>query len=228
MQQAFTPERVAAMEPHTREITRKLIDDILAKGDECDFLHGFALPLPSTVMSGLLGVDASMVETFSRWANSMMGGNTAHAIKDDAARQKRYEEIARDAKDMEAFLKEKIEERRKSPGQDLVTYLIQAAEGGDKLTEREALTLMKLAMIAGNDLTTQAIALTLDCLLENPEQMRLVSNDLSLAVACVRGGPEVQWPCRLPAAQGASGRGGRRGEGPGGLRGRPACQFGQS
>ena len=181
MQQAFTPERVAAMEPHTREITRKLIDDILAKGNECDFLHGFALPLPSTVMSGLLGVDASMVETFSRWANSMMGGNTAHAIKDDAARQKRYEEIARDAKDMEAFLKEKIEERRKSPGQDLVTYLIQAAEGGDKLTEREALTLMKLAMIAGNDLTTQAIALTLDCLLENPEQMRLVSDDLSLA-----------------------------------------------
>ena len=95
-------------------------------------------------MSGLLGVDASMVETFSRWANSMMGGNTAHAIKDDAARQKRYEEIARDAKDMEAFLKEKIEERRKSPGQDLITYLIQAAEGGDQLTEREALTLMKL------------------------------------------------------------------------------------
>ena len=46
MQQAFTPERVAAMEPHTREITRKLIDDILAKGAECDFLHGFALPLP--------------------------------------------------------------------------------------------------------------------------------------------------------------------------------------
>ena len=58
----------------------------------------------------------------------------------------------------------------------LVTYLIQAAEGGDKLTDREALTLMKLAMIAGNDLTTQAIALTLDCLLENPEQMRLVAD----------------------------------------------------
>ena len=115
MQQAFTPQRVAAMEPHTRDITRKLIDDIMAGGNECDFLHQFALPLPSTVMSGLLGVDASMMETFARWANSMMGANTAHAIKDEAARQKRYQEIARDAKDMEAFLKERIEERRKSP-----------------------------------------------------------------------------------------------------------------
>jgi cytochrome P450 len=82
MQQAFTPERVAAMEPHTREVTRKLIDDILARGNECEFVHQFTLPLPSTVMSTLLGVDASMMETFARWANSMMGANTAHAIKD--------------------------------------------------------------------------------------------------------------------------------------------------
>ncbi len=181
MQQAFTPQRVAAMEPHTRDLTRKLIDDILARGNECDFLHQFALPLPSTVMSGLLGVDASMTETFARWASSMMGANTAHAIKDEAARQKRYGELARDAKDMEAFLLERIRERRKSPQQDLISYLIQAAEGNDHLTEREALTLMKLCIIAGNDLTTQAIALTLDCLLGHPDQMRLLADDLSLA-----------------------------------------------
>jgi cytochrome P450 len=117
MQQAFTPQRVAAMEPHTRDIAHKLIDGIMAGGNECDFVHQFTLPLPSTVMSGLLGVDSSMTETFARWANSMMGGDAAHAIKDEAARQKRYQEIARDAKDMEAFLKERIEERRKSPQQ---------------------------------------------------------------------------------------------------------------
>jgi cytochrome P450/ferredoxin-NADP reductase len=181
MQQAFTPQRVAAMEPHTRELARKLLDDILSAGNECDFLHQFTLPLPSTVMSGLLGVDPSMTETFARWANSMMGANTAHAIPDEAARQKRYQELARDAKDMEAYLLDRIAERRKSPQQDLMTYLIQAAEGGDRLTEREALTLMKLCIIAGNDLTTQALTLTLDCLLDHPEQMRLLADDLSLA-----------------------------------------------
>ncbi|MCU1548698.1 MAG: cytochrome, partial [Arthrobacter sp.] len=181
MQQAFTPARVAAMEPHTREITRKLIDDIMSRGTGCDFLHEFALPLPSTVMSGLLGVDPSMTETFARWAASMMSIDTAIAIKDDTARQKRYEEMARDAKDMEAYLKERIEERRIAPQQDLITYLIQASAGGDRLTEREALTLMKLAVIAGNDLTTQAIALTFNSLLDHPDQMELLANDLSLA-----------------------------------------------
>jgi hypothetical protein len=111
----------------------------------------------------------------------MMGANSAHAINDEAAQQKRYQEIARDAKDMEAFLSERMEERRKSPQHDLITYLIQAAEGGDRLTDKEALTLMKLCIIAGNDLTTQALALTLDCLFEHPDQMRLLADDLSLA-----------------------------------------------
>jgi cytochrome P450/ferredoxin-NADP reductase len=194
MQQAFTPPRVAAMEPHTREITRKLIDDIMARGNDCDFLHQFTLPLPSTVMSGLLGVESSMTETFARWASSMMGANTAHAIKDEAARQKRYQEIVRDAKDMEAYLLERLEEHRKSPQHDLMTYLLQAAEGGDRLTDREVLTLCKLCIIAGNDLTTQALTLTLNCLLEHPEQMRLLADDLSLAANAFEEGLRFNGP----------------------------------
>ncbi len=180
MQQAFTPQRVAAMEPHTREIARKLIDEILARGNECEFIHQFALPLPSLVMSGLLGVDPSMTETFKRWADSMMGSATAHAIKDEAARKVRYGEVARDAIEMEAYLKEIVAQRRKSPQHDLTSYLIEAAEGGDKLTEKEVLTLMKLSVIAGNDLTTKALGQFLDCLLKHPEQMRQVAGDLSL------------------------------------------------
>src|ERR1700731_1852422 len=89
--------------------------------------------------------------------------------------------MARYAKEMEVFLKERIEERRKSPQQDLITYLIQAAEGGDRLTDKEALTLMKLCIIAGNDLTTQALALTLDWLLEHPGQMALLAHGPSVA-----------------------------------------------
>src|SRR5215813_3859476 len=186
MQQAFTPARVAAMEPHTRDLTRKLIDDIMAGGATCEFLHQFTLPLPSTVMSGLLGVDPSMRETFARWAGSMLlGPVTAHAIKDEAARQKRYQEIVRDAKDMEAYLLERLEEHRKSPQQDLMTYLLQAAEGGDRLTEREVLTLCKLAVIAGNDLTTQAITLTLN---------RLLADDLSLAANAFEEGLRFNGP----------------------------------
>jgi cytochrome P450 len=42
--QAFTPQRGATMEPHTRELVRGLLDDIMAHGDQCDFEHALALP----------------------------------------------------------------------------------------------------------------------------------------------------------------------------------------
>src|SRR5215471_13921693 len=88
--QAFTPQRVAAMEPHTRELVRGLLDDIMKRGDQCEFQHEFALPLPSHVMSGLLGVDPSMMDTFQRWANSVFAGPPlAWQIKDEVERNKR-------------------------------------------------------------------------------------------------------------------------------------------
>ena len=97
------------MEPHTRDLVRKLIDDVLARGNECEFLHQFALPLPSTIMSGLLGVDPSMTETF---APGRFDDGREHGPRDpgDAARE-RLGELAKDAKDMEAYLL-RIEERQ--------------------------------------------------------------------------------------------------------------------
>jgi cytochrome P450/ferredoxin-NADP reductase len=180
VQQAFTPERVAAMEPHVLGVARRMIDQIMAKGDRCDFVRDFTLPFPSTVLSELLGVDPSMVETFKRWAESTLGQNTAHEIQDEAERLRRFAEIARDVKEFEAYVKVQIEERRRSPGQDMITHLVQAAESGEKLTMEEVLKLTRLFIVAGNHTTTQAMGMTMHLLISHPEQMRLLADDLSL------------------------------------------------
>jgi cytochrome P450/ferredoxin-NADP reductase len=182
VQQAFTPQRVAAMEPHTREIVRGLLDEIMARGDRCEFQHDFALPLPSHVMSGLLGVDPSMMDTFQHWANSVFAGPPlAWQIRDSSERDRRLAAIAQDAHDMEAYLKELVAETRNSPTRTLTSYVIQAQQGGQSLSEREILTLMKLFVIAGNDITTMSIGLTIHCLATHPDQMRLLSDNPSLA-----------------------------------------------
>jgi cytochrome P450/ferredoxin-NADP reductase len=181
VQQAFTPERVKAMEPHILGVARGMIDQIMARGNQCDFVRDFTLPFPSTVLSELLGIDPSMVETFKRWAESTLGQNTAHEIQDEAARQQRFAEIARDAKEFEAYVKVQIEERRRAPGQDMITHLVQAAEGGDRLTMEEVVKLTRLFIVAGNHTTTQAMGLTLHLLMSHPEQMRILGDDLSLA-----------------------------------------------
>jgi cytochrome P450/ferredoxin-NADP reductase len=180
VQQAFTPERVAAMEPHVLGVARRMIDQIMARGDRCDFVRDFTLPFPSTVLSELLGVDPSMVETFKRWAESTLGQNTAHEIQDEAERLRRFAEIARDVKEFEAYVKVQIEERRRSPGQDMITHLVQAAESGEKLTMEEVLKLTRLFIVAGNHTTTQAMGMMMHLLITHPEQMRLLSEDLSL------------------------------------------------
>jgi cytochrome P450/ferredoxin-NADP reductase len=182
VQQAFTPQRVAAMESHTRQIARDLLDKIMARGDECEYHHDFAVPLPSYVMSGLLGVDVSMMDTFNHWANSTFHGpRLAWQIEDEAERDKQLASIAKDAHDMEAFLTERVEEARKSPTNNLISYVVQAQEGDGGLTERELLTLLKLFVIAGNDITTMALEQTIYLLITHADQMRLLSDDLSLA-----------------------------------------------
>jgi cytochrome P450/ferredoxin-NADP reductase len=182
VQQAFTPQRVAAMEPHTRELVRGLLDDIMARGDTCEFQHDFALPLPSHVMSGLLGVNPSMMDTFQHWANSVFAGPPlAWQIKDTAKRDKRLAEIAQDARDMDAYLKDLVASVRKTPTQTLTSYVVHAEQDGQKLSDREVLTLLKLFVIAGNDITTMSIGLTIQCLATHPDQMRLLADDPSLA-----------------------------------------------
>jgi len=170
------------MESHTREIVRRLLDQIMSRGHHCEFHHDFAMPLPSYVMSGLLGVDESMMDTFNHWANSTFHGpRLAWEMTGAVERDKRLAAIARDAHDMEAYLKERVAETRKSPSHNLISYVVQAQEGKQGLTEREVLTLLKLFVIAGNDITTAALELTIYCLLKHPDQMRLLADDQSLA-----------------------------------------------
>jgi cytochrome P450/ferredoxin-NADP reductase len=194
-QQAFTPQRVAAMEPHTRELVRGLLDDIMARGDWCEFQHDFALPLPSRVMSGLLGIDPSMMDTFQHWANSVFAGPpVAWQIRDTAARDKRLADIAQDARDMEAYLREVVAATRKSPTQTVTSYIVQAQAGDERLTDREVLTLLKLLVIAGNDITTMSIGLTIHCLATHADQMRLLADDPSLAANAYEEALRFQGP----------------------------------
>jgi ferredoxin-NADP reductase len=123
-----------------------------------------------------------MMDTFQHWANSVFAGPPlAWQIQDPAARDKRLAEIARDAHDMENYLKGRVEEARKALQQNLVSYVVHAQSEGQSLTEREILTLLKLFVIAGNDITTMSIGLTIDTLATHRDQMQLLAQDPSLA-----------------------------------------------
>ena len=68
---AFTPRRIAAMEPRVREIATELIDAFAAEG-RCDFLAQFATHLPSRVIGELIGIPPERREAFLGWTESLI------------------------------------------------------------------------------------------------------------------------------------------------------------
>ena len=83
---AFTPKRIADIEGRVREITRALIEGFAAKG-ECDLVHDFAAPLPSTVIAELIGVPDEHVESFRSWTEQFVGITSTAVVPAQAGTQ---------------------------------------------------------------------------------------------------------------------------------------------
>jgi hypothetical protein len=171
---AFTPTRVAAMEPEIRRIARERIDAFVARG-HADLMHEFATQIPSRVIGALLGVPPERREAFLEWTEALVEASPASALdakfRDPAARI--YREFAG-----------LIAERRAAPRDDLVSALLEAEIDGHRLSEPELLGFCFVLIVAGNDTTTNLIGNGAVLLAEHPDQRKRL----------------VDAPARIPAA----------------------------
>ncbi len=154
---AFTPRRVAALEPRVRELARGLIDRFAGRG-ECDLLHEFASQLPSLVIGELIGIPEERREAFLGWTEALI---TANPNKDWDANpfESIYTEFA-------ALLEQRQKERR----DDLMSALIDAELDGMSLSQEELLGFCFLLVVGGNDTTTNLIANGAVLLARHPDQ----------------------------------------------------------
>src|SRR5436190_16294060 len=125
---AFTPRMVERLRPRVQQIAEELIDRVEARG-EMELVEEFAFPLPITVIAELLGVPAADRDSFRTWSNAMVTPALA------------AEDIARFGELMQAFvdyLRALFDERRRQPGEDLISALVAVEDGGDTLDEARA------------------------------------------------------------------------------------------
>jgi cytochrome P450 len=172
---AFTPLALSALEPRIEEITQSLLDDVVEKG-ETDLIEEIALPLPVTVIAEMLGVPRQDHPQYKRWANRLLGAEAGNIFLDDtlsADRQKVLEE-------MDDYFSSVIEQRRKSPKDDLISGLIAAEEAGKRLSREDILSFCSLLLLAGHVTTVNLIGNAILTLLEHPRQMNRLMVDLSL------------------------------------------------
>jgi cytochrome P450 len=161
---AFSPRRVEALRPRVQVIVDDLLDAIADLGSDAtvDLVATFALPLPFTVICELLGVPepdrASLADQFAR----LLVPTTTEVEFIDAKR-------ASDA--VVAMLVDLVAAKQVSPADDLVSALISARDGDERLTSQELLSTIFQLMVAGHDTTASLIGNSVVALLRHPEQL---------------------------------------------------------
>jgi len=169
----FTPRRIAELEPRIRKIAEEAIDSVAVNG-EMDLVTNLSIPVPVTVIADLLGVPRDRLKDFKRWSDAIITSSTGIAQDDNAA----VHSEARD--EFLDFFEEAIAERREQPGEDLISTLVRAEQGGSALTAGEVLSFTVLLLVAGNETTTNLIGNTMLALTDHPDQLEKVCANLSL------------------------------------------------
>ena len=171
---AFTARRVEDMRPRIQQVVDQTIDAIIDRG-HMDLIEDFAFRLPVTIICDMLGIPEQHRETF--YKGSRDGGRILDPVPLTP------EEIAQDNTGNALaimYFEQLFELRRRDPGDDLTTQLVQAEEDGSKLTNEEMTANIILLFGAGHETTVNLIGNGLLALHRNPDQLALLKANPSL------------------------------------------------
>jgi cytochrome P450 len=147
---AFTPKMVEQLAPRIQEIVDELLDAALSRG-AFDLVQDFAYPLPVIMIAEMLGVEPARRDDFKRWSDAVIHVTAGGAQYGDRAT------YMQSWQEFKAYVSQIIEERRRSPRNDLISALVQAQDERDALTLNEILNFCLLLLVAGNETTTNLI-----------------------------------------------------------------------
>ena len=154
--QAFTPRRIAQLEPRITQIVNELLDKVQASG-KMDVVDDLAYPLPVIVIAEMLGIPPEQREQFKRWSDELIGESNTPGHNPQLEMGKYFYQI--------------IEQRRQEPKNDLISALIDAQIDGEHLDMMQLLGFCILLLVAGNETTTTLLGNALLAFTDHPETM---------------------------------------------------------
>ena len=163
---AFTPALVARMRERIQTLADELITQVIHKG-ECDLIRDYALPLPMTIITEILGVPTSDRHKFHKWSKAVVSLTSPTPTL----------RVIPDVWIFLRYLRRFFEKRRQDPHDDLASALIKAEESGDRLSKDELLAMVFLLLIAGHETTVNLIGNGMLALVEDPEAMNRLRRD---------------------------------------------------
>jgi cytochrome P450 len=161
----FTPDAMKKLEPRVRAICNELIDEFISN-DKIDAAAHYAKHIPVRAIAHMLGIPESDGHLFIKWIHEILELGITNE-----------ETLMKAAQDMAAYFFPYVEERRRNPGDDLISDLIRArGPDGQPLSDPHVIGSVRLLLIAGIDTTWSAIGASLWHLAKTPaDRKRLVA-----------------------------------------------------
>jgi len=190
---AFSRGLIERMVPEFQALADELIDGYAAAG-RCEFVSQFAEPYAARVLCKLVGLDERRWHDLARWSTDI-GLAFGVTIRDDLTR------IEAALANLYTVSDELIEERRRRPGDDVVSSLVQAHDHDDgRLSDIELRAMVSLIIFGGMDTTKNQLGLAMQLFIDHPDQCALLAERPDLGANAVeeliRWNPTVMWATR--------------------------------
>jgi cytochrome P450 len=177
---AFTPRMVDGLRPRIEAMVDELLDRALEHG-EIDVVRDFAYPLPIQVICEMLGIPNDDRDRFSDWSAVLARGLDPEFLQPEGALEERFSVVGA----FSEYFFGLMAERRRAPGDDLLSQLALAEEAGSVLTEGQVLSTAILLLVAGHETTVNLISGGVLALIEHPDQLARWRDDPSITPRAV-------------------------------------------
>jgi cytochrome P450 len=165
---AFTPRAADRWRPAMREFLERLWAPVAAEG-RCELVEAFAKPYPALTVATVMGApldDAARLYDWSLWIQRQFDAPSLVTER---------ERIERAVEEFYEYAGGLLDERRSSPGDDLISTLIAAEAEGDRLSDVELVNLVLNVLVGGVDTTQSQLSQAIRLFAEHPAQWELLA-----------------------------------------------------
>jgi cytochrome P450 len=173
----FAPKQMTLLEPSVAALVNELIDRFV-DDDGCEFNSQFAVPLPSQVFLTLLGLPLEDLPIMLRFKDAIV--RPAGETMEDQAEVRKENAVQ-----IDAYFNAVLDDRERSPRDDMVTRFLQTEVEGHTLTRDEILGICFLFLLAGLDTVTDTLDCSMAYLGRHPEQRQRIVDDPSIIPSAV-------------------------------------------
>ena len=163
------------------DVANELIDAFADRGS-ADLVREFNFPFPTKVISGILGLPREDYKQFQRWTTAILSFFT------------KLDEAIVASQEVKDYMAVILAERRREPREDLISELAQAELEGERLSDEEIFSFLRLLLPAGVETTYRATGNMLFSLLSNTEQLESVRSDRELIPQAIEESLRLETP----------------------------------